>query len=144
MYFYRYGADRPAASMPINKRTYLGSVKLVQLNHSHAAVLSDRRVLLHPIEMPPGVGEDEYDMMLPPPGQAANISCVALTDHFLITGTTEGGKSSISIGRYDTYVVTAVPVCIYVCICMSDAIVLQRQHRLSIRMPCVVVTCVRV
>lgn len=97
VYYYRYGPDRPAGAAAVNKRSYLGSVKQVQLNGRHAAILSEGRVLVHPIEGPaPGSpASDEFDLCLPAPSEPGNLACASLTEHFLITGSSAG-----SLGYY--------------------------------------------
>lgn len=40
--------------------------------------------------MDPGRSFDEQDVVLPPPSQRADICCMDLTPHFLVTGTRSG------------------------------------------------------
>ena len=36
--------------------------------------------------MEPGKSQDDFDTVLPPPGQPQAITCVAITSNFIITG----------------------------------------------------------
>lgn len=77
----------------VNRRSYLGGVQAVCLNATHAAVLTDGRVLLHSIEGgSTGQHGSDTDLCLPQPGAARPepITCMALSHHFLITATATG------------------------------------------------------
>jgi WD repeat-containing protein 19 len=74
----------------VNTRSYLGGVHAVCLNDTHAAVLTDGRVLVHTIEdADKGAGAD---MCLSHPGavRPEPITCMALSHHFLVTATGSG------------------------------------------------------
>lgn len=85
VWFYRI--DRGNGQL-VGQRDYMGSIEVLRLNATHAAVLLEGRVIVHPIEE--GHGDDD-EMVLPPP-TASNqtITCVALTDHFIVTGSKQG------------------------------------------------------
>ncbi|GAX77949.1 hypothetical protein CEUSTIGMA_g5391.t1 [Chlamydomonas eustigma] len=74
----------------VTQRQYMGSVQSVKLNETHAALQMEGRVLVHPIEIPPGRARDEFDVMLPPPGQNQTLTSVAVTRHFIITSSKQG------------------------------------------------------
>lgn len=89
----------------VNHRRYLGSVQAVYLNSSHAAVLTDGRLLVHTIQqqLPSGqaqhgqqAGEvsfdSEPDLFLPKDGlqHSDPVACAALSEHFVITATASG------------------------------------------------------
>ncbi|MEW5304579.1 MAG: hypothetical protein WDW36_007181 [Sanguina aurantia] len=74
----------------VNRRDYLGSVTAVKLNSSWAAVLTGGLVVVHPIQVPAGKSMDEFDVVIPKPGQTANLTCVTITSDFIITGSKTG------------------------------------------------------
>ncbi|MEW5318051.1 MAG: hypothetical protein WDW38_009304 [Sanguina aurantia] len=74
----------------VNRRDYLGSVTAVKLNSAWAAVLTGGLVVVHPIQVPAGKSMDEFDVVIPKPGQAANLTCVTITSDFIITGSKTG------------------------------------------------------
>jgi hypothetical protein len=83
-----------------NRRSYLSGVQAVCLNSTHAAVLTAGRVLMHAIDAAADGGAGDTgsagDVALPEPGAAARaepITCVALTDTFLVTATAGGALS---------------------------------------------------
>ena len=49
MWFYRLGTNRL-----VNRRDYLGSISVIKLSATHAAVLSEGKVIVHPIEVRAG------------------------------------------------------------------------------------------
>ncbi|KAF5840991.1 hypothetical protein DUNSADRAFT_14848 [Dunaliella salina] len=74
VWFYRItGRD---AGRLVNKREYLGSVSVIKLSATHAAVLIEDKVLVHPIEVGPGAAVDDFDKLLPPPGQVQTLTCL--------------------------------------------------------------------
>mmetsp|Transcript_36982 Transcript_36982/g.82211 ORF Transcript_36982/g.82211 Transcript_36982/m.82211 type:complete len:1366 (+) Transcript_36982:300-4397(+) len=87
VWFYRLSG---ASSRPVNRRDYMGSVQSIKLNATHAAVLLEGRVLVHPIETEAGRSMDEFDMALPPPGSNQTITSIAVTSHFIITASRQG------------------------------------------------------
>jgi hypothetical protein len=94
--FYSHGAQGPVGL--VSRRSYLGGVQAVQLNATHAAVLTDGRLLLHSIaqqqQQQQGLDSDdaEADLCLPKAGAHHHdpISCAALSQHFVVTGTAAG------------------------------------------------------
>lgn len=88
VWFYRHAG---ATSSPVGCRDYLGSVQTVRICDGWAAVLMEGRVIVHAIEGGDGaLANDENDLVLPEPGQPQNLSSVAITDHFVITGSRGG------------------------------------------------------
>jgi hypothetical protein len=74
----------------VSQREYMGGISQVFLNATHAALLLDGRLLVHPIVPPPGQSPDELDASLPPPGVRDPIACAALSQHFAVTGSSSG------------------------------------------------------
>ncbi|KAF8062105.1 WDR19 [Scenedesmus sp. PABB004] len=106
--FYSHGAAGPVGL--VSRRTYLGAVAAVHLNASHAAVLTDGRLLVHPIA--PGgaaggggsgvqhAGDDDdggADLCLPRGGAGAPradpVVAAALSKHFVLTASAGGALS---------------------------------------------------
>ncbi len=87
-----YNVDGKAGRM-LNKRDYLGTISTIRLNDSQAAVLTGGHVVVHPIAVEQGRAPDEQDVVVPGPGQPANITCLALTPTFVITGSRTGTLS---------------------------------------------------
>lgn len=94
-----YYAHTPSPGRLVSRRSYLGEVRRVSLSSTHAAVLTDGRVLLHPIEVYSAgrpqqqqQGGNVEDLCLPQPGAARSehITCMALSQHFLVTATSSG------------------------------------------------------
>ncbi|GLC35581.1 hypothetical protein PLESTB_000191100 [Pleodorina starrii] len=77
----------------VQRRDYLGTVTAIKLNESQAAVLTGGHVVVHPIAVEAGRAPDEHDVVIPGPGQPANITCVSLTPTFVITGSRTGTLS---------------------------------------------------
>lgn len=63
---------------------------MLVLSSATAGVLTEGRLLVHPIEVNPGHSLDEFDTSLPPSGAPQGITCAALTSHFAITGAQHG------------------------------------------------------
>jgi WD repeat-containing protein 19 len=89
VWIYRHGRDKDVRL--VNKREYMGSVDSIRLNETHASVLTEGRIIMHPIEVAAGTHPDEFDMMLPPHGQTHYITCHAMTHHFIVTGAKQVG-----------------------------------------------------
>jgi hypothetical protein len=51
------------------------------------------------LQVDPGRSFDEMDVVLPPPAQRADICCMDLTAHFLVTGTRSGLISCHTVGQ---------------------------------------------
>jgi len=86
-WFYR--VDPVNGTIRVNQRDYLGTVEEVKLNDRYAAVLSEGRVQVHVIESGEDPGEEE-DLLFPDKGHSNDISCVGLTQSFLMFGTKRG------------------------------------------------------
>ncbi|OQR99725.1 hypothetical protein ACHHYP_04614 [Achlya hypogyna] len=91
VYFYRCdGSSRDAL---VNEQQYLGRVSSVKLNREFAAVLSDGKVLLHPIEPTSSQGAELSKTFPETHGRddsLQEISCIALTKDFFIFSTANG------------------------------------------------------
>lgn len=87
-----YNVEGKAGRM-LSKRDYLGTISTIRLNDSQAAVLTGGHVVVHPIAVEQGRAPDEQDVVVPGPGQPANITCLALTPTFVITGSRTGTLS---------------------------------------------------
>eukprot|EP00882_Tetradesmus_deserticola_P018249 GHRQ01019600.1.p1 GENE.GHRQ01019600.1~~GHRQ01019600.1.p1 ORF type:complete len:190 (+),score=44.06 GHRQ01019600.1:163-732(+) len=98
VFFYSHGAQGPVGL--VSRRSYLGGVQAVHLNATHAAVLTDGRLLLHTIaarqqqqQLDNEASVDgEADLCLPKAGSHHHdpISCAALSQHFVVTGNASG------------------------------------------------------
>lgn len=87
-----FGATSEAmeyAAQRVNQREYLGTVDEVALNDRLAAVRFEGRVSVHVIESAEDPTES-LDFQLPEPGQDADISCIQMTNEFLVFGTQRG------------------------------------------------------
>lgn len=77
------------------KQDYIGAVEDVRLNSNHAAVLSEDRIHVHELGEMDNYSDPDYGMapeplVIPERGQAAEVSCVALGQEFLVFGTKSG------------------------------------------------------
>jgi WD repeat-containing protein 19 len=91
-WFYRIGPPAEAmefAAQRVNQRDYLGTVDEVALNDRLAAVRFEGRVSVHVIEHAEDPTES-MDFQLPESGQDADISCIQMTNEFLVFGTQRG------------------------------------------------------
>lgn len=77
------------AAQRVNQRDYLGTVDEVVLNDRLAAVRFEGRVSVHVIEHAEDPTEG-MDFQLPEPGKDADISCIQMTNEFLVFGTQRG------------------------------------------------------
>ena len=77
--------------MSSTEREYVGTVQAVCLNDKFAAVMADNKVVLHTIEPPEGE-EQKLSKTFPSreEGSFSVITCIALSDDFLIYGTEAG------------------------------------------------------
>lgn len=67
----------------VQKRDYVGSVKLVQINDLWAAVLADNKCILHPID-PKQMSSEVKEVKFPQTENEKAISQIGLTKDFLI------------------------------------------------------------
>ena len=77
----------------VNEQEYVGKVKEVILNDYFAAVLTDTKVFLHPIEKSTSsksYQEQSKSFPTREEGSYAKVSCIGLTDDFLFYGTEAG------------------------------------------------------
>lgn len=59
MWFYRLGAN--GEGKLVNRRDYMSSVSVIKLGTKQAAVLSEGKVIVHPIEVRGESGNDSYE-----------------------------------------------------------------------------------
>lgn len=80
---------------------YIASIHAVKLNSNYAAVLSEGRIHLHNLNSINGTEDqhsmhhqseihEKHDIVLPYKDASADVSCIELTENFLIAGTTSG------------------------------------------------------
>jgi len=81
--------SQQSGAIKVNQRDYLGTVDEILLNDHIAAVRSEGRVQLHTVEMADDPRE-EQDLLLPESGMPFDISCIGLSQNFLIYGTRRG------------------------------------------------------
>lgn len=77
----------------VGRRDYMGTVLSVKLNSTHAAVLLEGKVVVHPIEIKKGAGShsaDDLDMILPPQGQIQTLTSLSISKHFIVTSSKQG------------------------------------------------------
>ena len=90
-WFYRHSGG----PTQVKKQDYIGAVEGVNINSKHAAVLSEGRIHFHELGevedySDPGYGMAPEPLVIPERGQAAEVSCVALGQDFLVYGTRAG------------------------------------------------------
>lgn len=71
----------------VNEQEYIGSVESVDLNSTHACVVIEGKVYLHPIERNSGDGKT---LIFPRKQEDKTISCAAIVGNFLIYGQSTG------------------------------------------------------
>ena len=77
----------------VGRRDYMGTVLSVKLNATHAAVLLEGKVVVHPIEVKKAMGgrsADDLDMILPPQGQIQTLTSLSISKHFIVTSSKQG------------------------------------------------------
>jgi WD repeat-containing protein 19 len=76
----------------VNDQEYIGTVKEVCLNHEFAAVLSDGKIMIHPIEPTSQMQMQQMSRTFPERDEqmSGRITSMALTDDFLFYGTETG------------------------------------------------------
>eukprot|EP00879_Flechtneria_rotunda_P026426 GHRR01028175.1.p1 GENE.GHRR01028175.1~~GHRR01028175.1.p1 ORF type:complete len:731 (+),score=226.61 GHRR01028175.1:88-2280(+) len=110
--YYSHGVEGPVGL--VNRRSYLGGVQAVHLSATHAVVLTDDRLLVHPIaagshNRQQGADSDDLntDLHLPKGRDHAHdpVTCAALSKHFVITGSTSGNLCYYMIQDKDLAIV---------------------------------------
>eukprot|EP00163_Fabomonas_tropica_P013367 TRINITY_DN2487_c0_g1_i2.p1 TRINITY_DN2487_c0_g1~~TRINITY_DN2487_c0_g1_i2.p1 ORF type:complete len:1366 (-),score=364.25 TRINITY_DN2487_c0_g1_i2:113-4210(-) len=86
VWFYR--ASKKTAPTEVNAVEYIGTVTQIRMNGKFAAVLTGGVVQLHSIEK--AANEDEDMRIFPEREDTKDITCLALTEEFLIFGTQRG------------------------------------------------------
>jgi len=86
----------------VNEQEYIGSVESVGLNATHACVLIEGRVYLHPIERPERNSGDGKTTIFPRKDADNSITCAAIVGNFLIYGT-YSAKEEDRNGRMQYY-----------------------------------------
>eukprot|EP01041_Mallomonas_annulata_P000695 gene695-1331_t len=91
VYYHRIGTNN---SQIVNEQEYLGTVRKILLNQNFAAILTDSKVMLHPIE--PGPDSQRQSKTFPERDDSSKgrVTSIALTDDFLYFGT-EGATVEI-------------------------------------------------
>lgn len=87
-----YSAAQAAPSRLVNEREYHGSVESVSLNATHACVLIEGRVYLHPIEH-----GDGKDFQFPRKEDERTITCATIVGNFLIYAQSNGRLQYFSL-----------------------------------------------
>lgn len=88
VYYHRIGGSGPAGA-PVSDQEYVGVVKEVQINGDYAAILTDSKAQIHPIEPQDGPVKSKT-FPSREEGSYARVTCIALTDDFLFYGTEAG------------------------------------------------------
>lgn len=88
VYFHRIGTKNDG--QPVHEQEYQGTLRRIILNLQYAAVLTDTKVTIHPIE--PGVDSQRQTKTFPSREESsfARVTSIALTDDFLYYGTEAG------------------------------------------------------
>eukprot|EP00981_Chlorochromonas_danica_P005015 scaffold1001_cov188-Ochromonas_danica.AAC.4 len=84
------GSGSGGNGQPVYDQEYIGVVKEVQLNAEYAAILTDSKAMIHPIEPPPNAPVKSKTFPSREEGSYARVTCLALTDDFLFYGTEAG------------------------------------------------------
>lgn len=89
-----YSCAQQNASRLVNEQEYIGSVESVSLNSSHACVLIEGRVYLHPIERNSGDGKTT---IFPRQEGDRSITCASIVGNFLIYAQSNGRLQYFSL-----------------------------------------------
>ncbi|GMH41872.1 hypothetical protein BSKO_09782 [Bryopsis sp. KO-2023] len=89
VWYFEYD-DAMTDAQQFHKKDYLGSIEDIKVNSTCVALMMEGRVLVQQLE---GMGSDpndsdNFDVL--PSSQSSNISCFALTEHFVILGSKNG------------------------------------------------------
>ncbi len=68
----------------------------------------------------PGEAADAFDKLLPPPGQVQTLTCLTVTDTFIITGSAEVSRRARLRTCVRVCVCVRVHVCVRVCNCERE------------------------
>jgi WD repeat-containing protein 19 len=92
----------PPSSDLVNEQEYVSTVRAIQLNNAFAAVLTDSKVILHPIEPISAAQQQQQTKTFPTreEGAFAKVTCVALTDDFMYYGTEAGAVEVFYLGDW--------------------------------------------
>lgn len=91
VWYYRIGEQPGVPATQICVRDFVGSVSTMAVNSNYAAVLSNGRVIVHPLEAEGMTDAQAADVVLPLTiQQGTSITCLAATEHFVIYGSSEG------------------------------------------------------
>lgn len=82
-----YACAQQGGSRLVNEQEYIGSVESVSLNATHACVLIEGRVYLHPIERNSGDGKT---VIFPRKEDERSITCASIVGNFLIYAQSNG------------------------------------------------------
>jgi WD repeat-containing protein 19 len=89
VYYHRITATQTSSSQPFDF-DYMGNVTDIRLNNVFAAVLTDAKAKLHPIEDSPNSKSQTKTFPSRQEGAFSRITCIALTDDFFLYGTEAG------------------------------------------------------
>jgi len=84
----------------VNEQEYLGTVRKIILNQSFAAVLTDAKVMIHPIEQSAESQKKTRTFPGREEGSYAKVTSIALTDDFLYYGTEAGTVEIFNIAEW--------------------------------------------
>mmetsp|Transcript_12987 Transcript_12987/g.19570 ORF Transcript_12987/g.19570 Transcript_12987/m.19570 type:complete len:1468 (+) Transcript_12987:23-4426(+) len=92
----------PPSNDIVNEQEYVSTVRCVQMNSSFSAVLTDGRVVLHPIEAVNPQQQQQQTKTFPTreEGAFSKVTCIALTEDFLYYGTEAGAVEVFFLGEW--------------------------------------------
>lgn len=92
--YYHRIASGLGTARDVHEQEYVSTIRDIQLNHMYSAVLTDFKVMLHPIEPSPSSSQQTKYFPQREEGTFSKVTCIALTDDFLYYGT-EGGAVEV-------------------------------------------------
>eukprot|EP01038_Epipyxis_sp_PR26KG_P006561 gene6561-9018_t len=100
VYYHRI-SDNNNNQQTVNEQEYIGVVKEVQLNQNFAAILTDSKAMIHPIESNPSNANNQIKTFPNrEEGLYSKVTCIALTDDFLFYGTEAGTVEVFFLGEW--------------------------------------------
>jgi WD repeat-containing protein 19 len=104
VYYHRIQAsssgNNGSGSDVVNEQEYISTIREVQLNKNFACVLTDNKVILHPIEPSAQFQQQSKTFPLRDEGTYSKVTCCGLTDDFLYYGTEAGSIEVFSLGEW--------------------------------------------
>lgn len=98
VYYHRISPN--SGSPVVNEQEYIGVVKEIQLNHNFAAILTDSKCILHPIEATPDSKNQTKTFPSREEGSFSKVTCIGLSDDFLYYGTEAGTVEVFFLGEW--------------------------------------------